>query len=151
MYISPFKKFCLLRIWAFLNNFQKNFENQPNIRPVIKLQSYWKSHALWKWPCDRRHGTSWFDDVLGETSVRSLRHIWSKMPKRCVGWNYSSVANKTKNIAIYVIPFYGDDRPIVKSRRKHCVYFVRKKREEKWSPSKHSIICLCNVQSERFI
>ena len=54
------------------------------------------------------------------------------MPKGCVVGNCSNVADKTKNIAIHVIPFYGDDRPIAKSRRKQWVDFVRKKREEKW-------------------
>ena len=42
----------------------------------------------------------------------------------------SYVADKTKNIAIYVIPFYGDDRPIAVSRRNQWADFVRKKRKE---------------------
>ena len=63
------------------------------------------------------------------------------MPKRCVVWNCSNVADKTKNIALHVIPFYGDDRPIAKSRRKEWVDFVRKKRGQKWSPYKSSVIC----------
>ena len=51
------------------------------------------------------------------------------------------VADKTKNIAIHVILFYGDDRPIAKSRTKEWVDFVRKKRGGKWSPSEHTVIC----------
>lgn len=59
------------------------------------------------------------------TSARSLRYIWSKMPKRCVLWNCNNVVDKTKTSQFHVIPFYGDDRPIAKSRRKQWVDFVR--------------------------
>ena len=86
----------------------------------------------------------------GGTSVRSLRHILSKMPKRCVEWNCSNVADKTKSIAIHVIPFYGDDRPIAKSRRKQWVDFVRKKKGEKWCPSEHSVIFLRHFAPEDY-
>ena len=63
------------------------------------------------------------------------------MPKRCIVWNCSNVADKTQNIAIHVIPFYVNDRPIAKSRKKQWVDFVREKRGEKWIPSGHSVIC----------
>ena len=72
------------------------------------------------------------------------------MPKRCVVWNCSNVADKTKNIAIHVILFYGDDRPIAKSRTKEWVDFIRKKRGEKWSPSEHSVICSRHFAPENY-
>ena len=42
--------------------------------------------------------------------------------------------NLQEGIALHTIPFYGDDRPESKKRRKRWVDFVKLKRA-KWEPS----------------
>lgn len=48
--------------------------------------------------------------------------------------------NVQDGIALHTIPFYGDDRPESKKRRKRWVDFVKLK-HAKWEPSKTSVIC----------
>ena len=45
-----------------------------------------------------------------------------------------------KGPSLHKIPFYGDDRPEAKRRRKKWVDFVSRKRD-KWRPTTHSVIC----------
>ena len=71
------------------------------------------------------------------------------MPTRCVVGKCSNTRNMHKGIAFHTIPFYGDDRPEEKKRRKRCVDFVKAKRT-KWEPSKSSVICSKHFKSGDF-
>eukprot|EP00794_Sanderia_malayensis_P020725 gene20725-22758_t len=65
------------------------------------------------------------------------------MPDRCLIVSYSSKnspAQTAENISVHKIPYFGDERPIAKHRRKLWVNFVQAKRP-KWVPTKHSVIC----------
>ena len=48
-----------------------------------------------------------------------------------------------------MIPFFEDDRPEARRRRKKWVEFVKQKRA-KWQPSKHSVICSVHFKPEDF-
>ena len=63
-----------------------------------------------------------------------------RMPKSCVTAGYSNVTNLKGGISLHKLPFYGDDRPEAKRRRKKWVHFVRLKRM-KWQPSQYSVLC----------
>ena len=78
MYIT-FQKIFLLRIWAFLSNFQKHFENWPNIRPFIKLQSYWKSHPFEN---DRVKEDMVQVDLMTYYKRESLHALWATFGAR---------------------------------------------------------------------
>ena len=54
-----------------------------------------------------------------------------------------------EGIALHTIPFYGDDRPQAKKRRKRWVDFVKAKRA-KWEPSKSSVICSKHFKPDDF-
>ena len=62
------------------------------------------------------------------------------MPDRCVVFGCSNLANTQKGISLHRIPFWDDERPEAKRRRKIWVNFVATKRA-KWTPSKFSAIC----------
>ena len=40
------------------------------------------------------------------------------MPARCVIGGCSNTRNRQEGVALHTIPFYGDDRPEAKKRRK---------------------------------
>lgn len=61
----------------------------------------------------------------------------AKMPTRCVAGGCSNTPDLEKGIALHSIPYFGDDRPQAKKRRKKWVDFVKQKRA-KWEPSKNS-------------
>ncbi len=52
----------------------------------------------------------------------------------------SNLANTQKGISLHRIPFWDDERPEAKRRRKIWANFVATKRA-KWAPSKFSAIC----------
>ena len=62
------------------------------------------------------------------------------MPERCVVTGCSNTRNLDEGISLHTIPFYGDERPEAKKRRKNWVSFVKQKRA-KWEPTRHSVIC----------
>lgn len=62
------------------------------------------------------------------------------MPERCVVTGCSNTRNLDEGISLHTIPFYGDERPEAKKRRKKWVSFVQQKRA-KWEPTRHSVIC----------
>ena len=62
------------------------------------------------------------------------------MPERCVVAGCSNTRNLDEGISLHTIPFYGDERPEAKKRRKNWVSFVKQKRA-KWEPTRHSVIC----------
>ena len=67
------------------------------------------------------------------------------MPDRCVVFGCSNRADAEKGISLHRIPFWNDERPEAKRRRKIWVNFVVTKRAN-WAPSKFSAIC-----SEHFV
>jgi len=54
-----------------------------------------------------------------------------------------------KSISLHVIPFFEDNRPEAKRRRKKWVDFINQKRA-KWQPSKRSVICSVHFKPEDF-
>jgi hypothetical protein len=62
------------------------------------------------------------------------------MPDRCAVYGCSNEANLAKQISVHRIPFFRDERPEAKRRRKHWVDFVKSTRD-KWEPSINSAVC----------
>ncbi|XP_046863273.1 THAP domain-containing protein 2-like [Xenia sp. Carnegie-2017] len=62
------------------------------------------------------------------------------MPDRCAVFGCSKRANYAEGISLHRIPFYGDERPEAKRRRKIWVNFVARKRA-RWTPTKYSAVC----------
>ena len=62
------------------------------------------------------------------------------MPKRCVVYGCSNVADTSKGIFMYQIPFWGDNSPVAVKRRKRWTSFVQRRRD-KWSPTISSVVC----------
>ena len=61
------------------------------------------------------------------------------MPARCVVAGCSNTRNLKLGIGLHTIPYYGDNRPEARKRRKKWVDFVKTKRA-KWEPSESSVI-----------
>ena len=72
------------------------------------------------------------------------------MPHRCVVGGCSNVRSLENGIALHTIPFYGDERPEAKKRRKRWTDFVRLKRAQ-WEPSKSSVICSKHFKPDDFV
>ena len=72
------------------------------------------------------------------------------MPHRCVVGGCSNVRSLENGIALHAIPFYGDERPEAKKRRKRWIDFVRLKRAQ-WEPSKSSVICSKHFKPDDFV
>ena len=53
----------------------------------------------------------------------------SKMPERCVAACCSNVKDPDRNISMHRIPFFGDECPIKKKRRKKCRLRVREEED----------------------
>ena len=56
------------------------------------------------------------------------------MPGRCVAGGCSAFPDVEKGLVLHAIPFYNDDRPEARKRRKKWVDFVKQKRA-KWEPT----------------
>ena len=72
------------------------------------------------------------------------------MPHRCVVGGCSEVRSLENGIALNTMPFYGDERPVAKKRRKRWIDFVRLKRAQ-WEPSKSSVICSKHFKPDDFV
>ena len=57
------------------------------------------------------------------------------MPDRCAVFGCSNLANSGKGISLHRIPFWNDERPEAKRRRKIAT------KRAKWSPRKYSAVC----------
>ena len=73
-----------------------------------------------------------------------------KMLKRCVAAGCSNERNLEEGISLQKLPFYGDDQPKAKKRRKKWVHFVRLK-QTKWEPSQSSVLCSEHFKREDFV
>ena len=71
------------------------------------------------------------------------------MPNRCVVWGCDSFPNLREGIFLFGIPYFGDERPEAKRRRKIWVKFVDTKRKN-FVPSKGSSICSKHFQPDDF-
>ena len=72
------------------------------------------------------------------------------MPARCVVAGCSNTRDIKNGVALHTIPFYGNDRPEAKKRRKRWVDFVKQKCG-KWELSKTSVICSTHFKAEDFV
>ena len=71
------------------------------------------------------------------------------MPTRCVAAGCSSTRDVKEGISLHRIPFFGNENPEAKKRRKRWVDFVKLKRGN-WEPSKASVICSKHFKPEDF-
>ena len=71
------------------------------------------------------------------------------MPRICVAAGCCNQKDEAKGKSLHVIPFFEDERPEAKRRRKKWVDFVKQKRA-KWQPSKHSVTCSVHFKPEDF-
>ena len=71
------------------------------------------------------------------------------MPARCVVGGCSNTRNIQEGIGLHTMPFYGDDHPEAKKRRKRWVDFVKAK-HAKWEPLKSSVICSKHFKPDDF-
>ena len=62
------------------------------------------------------------------------------MPGRCVVAGCSIFPDVQNGIILHTIPFFNDDRPEAKERRKKWVDFIKQKRA-KWEPTRNSSVC----------
>lgn len=53
-------------------------------------------------------------------------------------------------IQMHGIPFFGDERPEAKRRRKRWVDFVKSTRKDQWKDSKHSQVCSQHFKPEDY-
>ena len=94
---------------------------------------------------------------ISEIQKSEWQHCWkvrsilvANMPHRCVVGGCSNIRSLEKGIALHTIPFYGDERPEAKKRRKRWIDFVRLKRAQ-WEPSKSSVICSKHFKPDDFV
>ena len=73
-----------------------------------------------------------------------------KMPKRCVAAGCSYERNLEEGISLHKLPFYDNEQPKAKKRRKKWVDFVQLKRA-KWEPSQSSVLCSEHFKRQGFI
>ena len=83
-----------------------------------------------------------------ENPSKSLENL-KEMPTRCVAAGCGNVKNPEEGISMHFIPYYGDERPEPKRRRKKWVDFVKQKRA-RWEPSKTSVLCSVYFKPEDF-
>ena len=73
-----------------------------------------------------------------ESPSKSFENL-KEMPTRCVA----------AGCGMHFIPYYGDERPEPKRRRKKWVDFLKQKRA-RWEPSKTSVLCSVHFKPEDF-
>ena len=73
-----------------------------------------------------------------ESPSKSFENL-KEMPTRCVA----------AGCGTHFIPYYGDERPEPKKRRKKWVDFLKQKRAG-WEPSKTSVLCSVHFKPEDF-
>ena len=83
-----------------------------------------------------------------ESPSKSFKNL-KEMPTRCVGAGCGNVKNPKEGISMHFIPYYGDEQPEPKRRRKKWVDFVKQKRV-RWEPSKTSVLCSLHFKPEDF-
>ena len=71
------------------------------------------------------------------------------MPARCVVYGCLNESNLAKAISLHRVPFWNDDLPEAKKRRKKWVDFIGQKCVS-WTATKHSAVCSVHFQSDDF-
>ena len=87
-----------------------------------------------------------------ESPSKSFENL-KEMPTRCVAAGCGNVKNPKEGISMHFIPYYGDERPEPKRRRKKWVDLVKQKVKQKrarWEPSKTSVLCSVHFKPEYF-
>lgn len=72
------------------------------------------------------------------------------MPGRCVAGGCSAFPDVEQGLVLHAIPFYNDDRPEARKRRKKWVDFVKQK-WAKWEPTRNSSLCSRHFTEDDFI
>eukprot|EP00112_Aurelia_sp_Birch-Aquarium-sp1_P025355 Seg84.2 transcript_id=Seg84.2/GoldUCD/mRNA.D3Y31 product="hypothetical protein" protein_id=Seg84.2/GoldUCD/D3Y31 len=72
------------------------------------------------------------------------------MPNRCVAGHCSNLPNVEQGIVLHAFPFYGDERPTARRRRRQWVEFVKAKRA-RWEPTATSRLCSAHFKPEDFM
>ena len=83
------------------------------------------------------------------TSSHNFESFCFKMPKRCVVYGSSNVAETSKGIFLYQIPFWGDNSLVAVTRKKRWTSFFRCRRE-KWAPTISSVVFSQHFAEECF-
>ena len=88
---------------------------------------------------------------ISEINIISLifRLCAKEMPTICVAAGCSNQKDDVQGTLLHEIPFFKDDRPEAKRRKKKRVGFVKQKRA-KWQSSKPSVICSVHFKPEDF-
>ena len=73
------------------------------------------------------------------------------MPARCILPTCGNTPDKERCIALHRVPFYDDERPEAKKRRKRWVDFIKSKRADRWELSKETAICSVHFSRDSFI
>ena len=83
------------------------------------------------------------------TSRRNFESFCLKMPKRCVVYGCSNVADTKKGISIYQIPFWNDNSPVAVRRRKRWLSLcsTQSRRRDKWI----QLVCSKHFTEECFV
>ena len=92
----------------------------------------------------RVSGTSKFTGKLSFSE-----RVRFQMPSRCVAGGCSNIPDLENGIVLHTIPYFGDERPQAKKRRKKWVDFVKSKRA-KWEPTKNSAVCSVHFKPDDF-
>ena len=71
------------------------------------------------------------------------------MVQKCVVYGCSNTKDEKRGISIHQIPFFGEQRPEAKKRRRKWIAFVNVKRQN-LTASKHSVICSVHFTSADF-
>lgn len=82
--------------------------------------------------------------------MRVAKHSFVKMPNRCVAGHCSNFPNVEQGIVLHAFPFYGDERPTARRRRRQWVEFVKAKRA-RWEPTATSRLCSAHFKPEDFM
>ena len=73
------------------------------------------------------------------------------MPEGCVLAGCSNITDIKKNgVSMHRLPFFNDELPEAKRRRRKWIELVNRKRA-KWLPSKLSVVCSVHFMPEDFI
>ena len=71
------------------------------------------------------------------------------MVQKCEIYGFSNTKDEKRGICIHQIPFFGDQRPEAKKRRRKWIALVNVKRQN-LTASKHSMICSVHFTSADF-
>ena len=72
------------------------------------------------------------------------------MPNRCVAANCGNKPDLKKGIVLHAIPFFNNDNPTAKKRRRQWVNFVKQKRA-RWEPSATSTVCSKHFKPDDYV